>query len=178
MGCFFLGILGSESMKRFLTKRTLFFGGVYALFFLWSLYTLDPDFGWHLRAGQYFLSNGVPASDIFTYTASSFPWVDHEWLSDIFVALVYQLGSFWLLAAIYAGMWTTAVALVSKKVPYAIIIVGVIAIMPFRTHLDEPPENHATRGSRSASRSRFSGPAQELRFAKSGEAEDRIEATS
>lgn len=118
-------------MKRFLTKRTLFFGGVYALFFLWSLYTLDPDFGWHLRAGQYFLSNGVPASDIFTYTASSFPWVDHEWLSDIFVALVYQFGSFWLLAAIYAGMWTTAVALVSKKVPYAIIIVGVIAILPF-----------------------------------------------
>ena len=131
IGAVFIGILSGESMKRFLTKRTLFFTGIYILFFLWSLYTLDPDFGWHLRAGQYFLTHGVPATDIFTFTAPDFPWVDHEWLSDIFVSLIYQVGSFWLLAAIYAGMWTTAVALVSRKVPSAIILAGVIAIMPF-----------------------------------------------
>lgn len=43
----------------------------------------DPDFGWHLRMGQLILSKGIPATDPFSYTMPSYPFVDHEWLTNI-----------------------------------------------------------------------------------------------
>jgi hypothetical protein len=91
----------------------------------------DPDFGWHLKAGEYFRANGVATVEPFTYTASEFPWVDHEAASDMAVSWFYDLGEavggglgfgggaggesgfgFALLAAIYAGLYTLAFYLV------------------------------------------------------------------
>ncbi|HSW96285.1 MAG TPA: hypothetical protein VLF89_00515 [Candidatus Saccharimonadales bacterium] len=52
---------------------------------------LDPDFGWHLRMGQVILAHGVPHTDPFSYTMPSYPFVDHEWLTNVFIATVYPL---------------------------------------------------------------------------------------
>ncbi len=58
---------------------------------------LDPDFGWHIRMGQLILSKGIPATDPFSYTMPSYPFVAHEWLTDIlFVRLLSVIG--------YAGL--------------------------------------------------------------------------
>jgi hypothetical protein len=49
----------------------------------------DPDYWWHTRTGQYILDTGtLPRVDIFSYTAAGRPWVTHEWLSEVFYALV------------------------------------------------------------------------------------------
>ena len=112
-------------------RRPLLFAGIFVIFFLWSYVTLDPDFGWHLRSGQYFIENGIPNYDIFTYTATNFHWVNHEWLSDIIVAGMYAVGSTALLALVYAGMWTAAMAIMGKGVHAALLVSATVAVLPF-----------------------------------------------
>ncbi len=67
----------------------LFIGlvGIGTVFYwLYGAVSLDPDFGWHIRMGQLILSSGIPATDPFSYTMPSYPFVDHEWLTNIFLA--------------------------------------------------------------------------------------------
>ncbi len=63
----------------------------FLLFFLKGILTLDSDFGWHIRMGQIILEQGIPKTDPFSYTMPSYPFVDHEWLLDAIVALLYPL---------------------------------------------------------------------------------------
>jgi hypothetical protein len=51
----------------------------------------DADTGYHIRAGEYILSNFmVPKRDIFSYIAPPLPWIAHEWLSEVIMALVHR----------------------------------------------------------------------------------------
>jgi hypothetical protein len=77
---------------------------------------IDPDFGWHLQAGRYLWAHGVPAHDVFSYTAPNFPWVDHEWLSDVMTAGLYALGRLAAVAAIFAAVWTAALVMAVRVV--------------------------------------------------------------
>ena len=53
----------------------------------------DPDFWWHLRAGELILDrHGLLSTDPFTYTASSHHWVMHEWLTEVLFALLHRAG--------------------------------------------------------------------------------------
>ena len=112
-------------------SRPLLYIGIFVLFFLWSYYNLDPDFGWHLRSGQYFIEHGIPSHDIYTYTAADFHWVNHEWLSDSILALLASFNGYWFVSAIYAGMWTLAISIAGKKVHSALVVVAAIGILPF-----------------------------------------------
>ncbi len=109
----------------------LTFSLVFILFFVLSYLKLDPDFGWHLMSGDYFVHHAIPATDIFTYTASDFPWVNHEWLSDIILYYLYSFGGYTLLALVYASLWTLAFFLVARKSYGPLIILGVLAVLPF-----------------------------------------------
>jgi len=52
------------------------------------------DFWWHLRAGEYILSrHTVPTRDVFSYTAAGRPWVSHEWLFEVLLALAHRMGA-------------------------------------------------------------------------------------
>lgn len=47
----------------------------------------DGDTGWHIRTGEWILSNHrVPADDFFSFTKPGQPWVAWEWLSDVVFA--------------------------------------------------------------------------------------------
>jgi hypothetical protein len=60
----------------------------------------DPDFWWHLRAGQLIIqSGGLLHTDPFTYTVASHVWTMHEWLSEVLFAELYRWGG---LAAVVA----------------------------------------------------------------------------
>lgn len=51
----------------------------------------DPDLWGHLRFGQMMLSSGkVVSHDPFSYTAFGSSWRDHEYLTEIIMALVYN----------------------------------------------------------------------------------------
>lgn len=53
---------------------------------------VEPDFGWHLRAGLDLLQNGwhLPVKDPYSHTMSEWLWVDHAWLTNGILALIYQ----------------------------------------------------------------------------------------
>ncbi len=50
----------------------------------------DGDTNWHVAAGRWILAHAaVPPADPFSYTAFGHPWVTHEWLSEVLMALAY-----------------------------------------------------------------------------------------
>jgi len=61
----------------------------------------DPDFWWHLRAGQLILaSKALIATDPFTYTVASHHWTMHEWLTEVLFAVMHQAGGLGLIVLV------------------------------------------------------------------------------
>lgn len=53
----------------------------------------DSDIWLHLKTGQYILENQkIPRQDIFSYTVSGKPWVNHEWLSQVISYAAFKTG--------------------------------------------------------------------------------------
>jgi len=53
----------------------------------------DPDYYWHVTAGQLIAESGVPSTDPFSFTWQGQPWTPHEWLSELFMhGLVSSIG--------------------------------------------------------------------------------------
>lgn len=51
----------------------------------------DPDTYWHIATGMWILQHhAVPHADPFSYTLSGAPWVAHEWLSEVLMAIAYR----------------------------------------------------------------------------------------
>jgi tetratricopeptide (TPR) repeat protein len=68
--------------------------GLFCLVFLMAHRALfDLDIWLHLKAGEYIVkTRAVPTSDIFSFTMQGKPWVDHEWLFQALVYLIYNSG--------------------------------------------------------------------------------------
>jgi hypothetical protein len=64
--------------------------------------TLDPDMWWHLRIGEIIWQSGIPRQDIFSFTVPHHEWVTHEWLSQLFMWLVYLAGGLPGLIVVFA----------------------------------------------------------------------------
>src|SRR3989344_4966958 len=77
---------------------------IYVLFFFNSFYSIDPDFGWHLKMGELISKSGVPPTDPFSYTMPSFPFVDHEWLTNVAIFFLYQNIGYTGLAVIFSAL--------------------------------------------------------------------------
>jgi len=51
----------------------------------------DPDLWGHLVFGRLILMRGhLPPRDIYSYSAAGLPWHDHEWLSEVVLALCWS----------------------------------------------------------------------------------------
>jgi hypothetical protein len=93
------------------------------LFFILNLALqplVEPDFGWHLRAGLDLLKQGwaMPATDPYSHTMPDWPWVEHAWLMDGLLGLLYEgldsagpLAVILLFAVITIGAFETATGL-------------------------------------------------------------------
>src|SRR2546422_3908095 len=76
-----------------------------AIFSLAAVPPLDPDLWWHLANGRLIITTGmIPHVDLYSFSAAGQPWVMHEWLADLMMYLLYQLGGLPLLVAISAGV--------------------------------------------------------------------------
>ena len=65
-----------------LTKTRLAFVALSVVLLL-ALPLTDPDYFWHLKAGEYIVTHrALPAGDIFSLTHAGQPWVLHEWLFE------------------------------------------------------------------------------------------------
>jgi len=104
---------------------------LFVLFDLVSLRNLDMDFGWHLQSGDYIRAHGIPAHDIFTYSARQFPWIDHEWGNDVIVSWLYGVGGYPLLAALYALLWSAGLVIAGVRARFGVLLLAAFAMFPY-----------------------------------------------
>jgi len=123
-----------------LTIRQVFFIVLVLGLFLMTMRPIaDPDFWWHLRTGQFIIqTHTIPHTDPFSYTMVGKPWVTHEWLSEILIYVLFQLGSYGLLILTFSILITAAFLLTylrcpAETRPYVagfVLILGAISTAP------------------------------------------------
>lgn len=84
-----------RSMLRWLSRAIVAAAALFA-----GLYAARPittwDFWWHVAAGEEILrTRSLPATDSFSHTAGSLPWVNHEWLFDVIVQPIWASRGGW-----------------------------------------------------------------------------------
>jgi hypothetical protein len=87
-------------MSEWLLRKINTIAGIFAatvllgvVFYSANLEIKDLDIWLHLGTGQYIVENhNIPQKDIFSATRQGAPWVDHEWLFQVFVYWAYKLG--------------------------------------------------------------------------------------
>lgn len=94
---------------------------IWAAFFFKGILSPDPDFGWHIKVGEIISFSGIPKTDPFSFTMPSYPFVDHEWLTDLITFKIYPIIGSIGLSAIYALFAGFSVILVTPKNRWALI---------------------------------------------------------
>ncbi len=76
----------------------------------------DPDFWWHLRAGQLIIQHGgLLGNDPFTYTVANHHWTMHEWLNEVVFAIEFAVGGLGLIVLVLCAVtWLGLVAIMQK----------------------------------------------------------------
>ena len=113
-------MINNQPNSKF-TIRTLFLIILFCGIFYLSLRPIiDPDFWWHLRTGQLIAqTKEIPRVDPFSFTANGREWITHEWLSELFIFNLYQLGSYELLIFIFSGIITASLFFAYLNCPKA-----------------------------------------------------------
>jgi hypothetical protein len=102
-----------------LTIRQVFFIVLFLGLFLMTLRPIaDPDFWWHLRTGEFIVqTHTIPHIDPFSYTKAGEPWITHEWLSELLIYGLFQLGGYGLLIFFFSIIITGAFLLAYLRSP-------------------------------------------------------------
>ena len=76
----------------------------------------DGDTLWHVAAGQWMLDHGQPPQvDPFSYTIAGQPWHDHEWLSEVVMALAYRAAGWTGVALLGAAAAGATIGLLGRE---------------------------------------------------------------
>jgi hypothetical protein len=126
----------------------LFFILLLAVIWQSSFAALDPDLGWHLKFGRdIWLTRQVPHDQIHLYTING-TWVDHEWLSNLLMYLIYNISGYIGLTFIFALIATLGFWLIAKNLRLKeragvdifialFLMLGLMAVLP---HLGPRPQ--------------------------------------
>ncbi|MFC1790245.1 hypothetical protein ACFLZP_02035 [Patescibacteria group bacterium] len=91
----------------------LSFLGLALLFFQRVL--IDPDFGWHLRVGEYiWQTKSIPFKDLFSFSLPGYPYVYHSWLAELLIYFFYRSFGLWGVTFFYTGLLVLATWLLAK----------------------------------------------------------------
>jgi hypothetical protein len=99
------------------------------------------DTYWHIKVGKQVLEQGhLLRQDIFSHTAYGRPWVAHEWLSEVLMAVLYDFGglagvtlAFFLVAALSFTLICKTARLLTDD--WSTSIAALLALPLMRTHL-------------------------------------------
>lgn len=101
-------------MKRYLGPAVWLFLGVWLVLLVGgrSRFFQDPGTFWHAAVGNRILESGFFDTDPYTFTFAGKPWIPHQWLGEVTMAVVDRLGGFdalllvtaTLLAAVFTGL--------------------------------------------------------------------------
>lgn len=75
----------------------------------------DADTYWHLAAGRWILENGtVPSVDPFSHSMAGSPWTALEWLSEVIMVGVYNVGGWGGLVLLTAGCFAIVLTMLMR----------------------------------------------------------------
>ena len=117
-------------MNQFLQTRRLF-----VIVFAFGLFTMaargvtDPDLWWHLRTGQLMLAtHQVFHTDPYSFTRFGQPWMDQEWLSQIFIFGLYRTAGWGGLIVVFGALIAVAFLFVFSRCPGRPYVAGSITV--------------------------------------------------
>ena len=105
--------------------------------FLLTFYSIEPDYFWHIKAGEYMFKNGVIVHDVFSWFVNGKYWFSHEWLFEI---ILYSLKSifhnihpliycFMCLSGLFSILFFTNKKNISKNIPFTLLYLMFIGIL-------------------------------------------------
>ena len=91
------GMRALDSRARLLRIPRLEPGALLIIVFAMAAFVIamlyDPDYFWHLRAGQLILdTRALPSHDPFSFTRPDAPWLLNAWLFDVVLYAVHSIG--------------------------------------------------------------------------------------
>ena len=118
--------------KNLMNKKNPFFFSLLLItfaVFMGFLIRLDPDYFWHIKAGEVIFHNGVLTKDIFSWFVSGQYWMSHEWLFEwILYGLKHLFGNIHPLVYSLLGMGLLSFILfypnleeMQKNIPYTLL---------------------------------------------------------
>jgi hypothetical protein len=100
----------SSPLEHLTLRRVFVWAFLLSLFSLAVLQcsSIDWDFWWHLKAGQYIIeSRSIPHVDPFSFSRAGAEWIAHEWLSEVIMYSVFHAGG-WIGLFLLFGTTITA----------------------------------------------------------------------
>jgi hypothetical protein len=111
------------------TRRLCVFILALGLFTMAARGVSDPDVWWHLRTGQLILQNhSVFHTDPYSFTRFAHSWINHEWLSEVLLFVIYRLAGFCGLIVAFAAVIAAALFLVFLRSPGRPYVAAVITL--------------------------------------------------
>jgi hypothetical protein len=115
--------------ELFQTRRVFVFILTLGLFIMAARSATDPDLWWHLRTGQLTVQNHrVFHNDPYSFTRFDEPWVDHEWLSQVFIFALYRVAGWGGLITGFAAIIAAAFLLVFRRSPGQPYVAGAVTV--------------------------------------------------
>lgn len=112
-----------------------------------SFYSLDPDYLWHIKAGERIFYDGIIKYDVFSWFLKGKYWMSHEWLFEWFIFFLKNIfGKFHII--IYCGFFLGLLFYIlfyknrfniSKNILFSIVWISLVVLislnMQVRPHL-------------------------------------------
>jgi len=117
-----VNVVSLPKANSFITHFTL--RRVFVWAFLLSIFSLavrqcssiDWDFWWHLKAGQYIIqTRSIPHLDPFSFTRAGAEWITHEWLSEVIMYVVFRAGGWIGLFLLFGTTITAALGICYRR---------------------------------------------------------------
>jgi len=92
----------------------------FAIAAFWPGLMREGDTWWHLAAGDWILAHhSAPHVDPFSFSMAGRPWVAHEWLSEVFMALAFRAAGWSGLALLIGLALGATVAILARRLAMA-----------------------------------------------------------
>jgi hypothetical protein len=116
--------MNGARVQEWLTTKRVFVAVVFlGIMAMASRSVGDPDVWWHLKTGQLIAqTKAVPRTDPFSFTRAGYPWVAHEWLSELLIYGIFRDSGWGGLIVVFALIVSGAFFLVylrSAPDPYS-----------------------------------------------------------
>ena len=118
--------------------------------FFHSLTSVNADIGRHIKLGEIiWQTKSVPGTNLLSFTAPDYPFINHHWLSEVIFYKIYSLGGSWI-GGLRAVMIFKVIVLLSiyfllflivrKRNIFSVVLAFFVSIFVFSARTEPRPE--------------------------------------